>query len=244
MVNNESQEEYYRSQGYIGATEAMPNPDTNYREYPVMLYHPKHKDAVYGQEMTAPSGVKIGTNILIVTEPEQYPPKVANSPHEEEALRTEGYRRIGETDPDAFDKAERGTLLDNGSLLEDKIPQPFPMWVKAPGAAKAQIVNDAAEFERVMGEKWVDPNAPEEPEQAPEPQIDADELAAFRAWKAGQLPNVGEVVTLNGAPHRVVAEAPSEVERLRSQLAEAGISYDKRWGEKRLRAALESAKAA
>ena len=236
-VTNSEQEEYHRAQGYVGATEPFPEVGTHYSDYPVMLYHPDYKPAVFDK-----------TDILKRLEQEQFPPRIAASPDDEERLEADGYKRRGHADAPSFDKAytapgmpgDEWPKLINGVLVEDPDAAPplppdvFPMWVH-PEQGEGRVVNDSVEYAKVMGKPYPGTAKAETASVAAvavaEPE--ADEMAEFRAWKAAQA--------AQKAPPEQAAQDQDEAAKLRGELDSLGAAYDKRWGKARLQKALDEA---
>lgn len=106
--------------------------EVQFCEYPVTLTHPDYQPACWDEK-----------NILLKTEHERFPPKIANDEGEEKALAEKGYRRVGEPDGAAFERAVR--RLAGEPVLYT--PDAFPMYV----AEKEKIVQSAEEYEKLMG---------------------------------------------------------------------------------------------
>lgn len=161
-VKDQHGEAYYRSRGYLAHDEA-PAPPAEYAEYPVMLAHPDHVEAIADDFTIEKASNGEVTRHRIPGSPEKFPPMVANSQEDEAALGKKGYHRAGKDDPDAIrtakavpykpgQKAEEYPKMVAGEIVEDPAtqiggPQQYPKWVLN------QIVNSRAEEERLTGSK-------------------------------------------------------------------------------------------
>jgi|SRR6202021_1892353 len=160
-VETADQEALYRSKGYFMPSESPP-PPPEWSEYPVMLVHPDHVDAVPDETVPIKTDQGIVFN-KIPGRPEKFPPRAANNPTEEKALEQNGYKRAGVADPDAvrtahaapfdpsavtqeFPKWVNGTLIDPGAASRNGV-QEYPKWVGD------KIVNSAAEEAKLLGLK-------------------------------------------------------------------------------------------
>lgn len=100
-VHNLDAEEYHRSLGYMLPGEA-PHV-APFSEYPLMLSHPDHEDAVpeeTGAEKQQDGSIK--TFVKVHARPEKFPHAIVQSEVEEQQWLAKGYRRVGEYDPDAI----------------------------------------------------------------------------------------------------------------------------------------------
>ena len=160
-VKDPTTEAYYRSRGYLIPGE-VPPPPAEYSEYPVMLVHPDHVDAI-PDDFTiekAENGEIIRHRIPGT--PEKFPPKAANSKAEEKKLGQEGYKRAGHDNPDAirtakanphrpgqepkeYPKVVNGHVVDPGAGHGG--PAEYPKWVGD------KLVNNRAEEEALTGKK-------------------------------------------------------------------------------------------
>lgn len=105
-VNNADQEGFYRAKGYLGVGEAPPAP-VAYAEYPVMLSHPEHQDAVpdsYDIIGRKENGQLETRHVQGV--PEKFPPMMAKTPQDEKMWVEKGYMRIGKSDGAAIQRAK------------------------------------------------------------------------------------------------------------------------------------------
>lgn len=141
-VNNEQQEAFHRAKGYLAKGEAPPQP-VDYAEYPVMLSHPQHEDAIPDDfdVKKGPGGEVISTRIP--GKPETHPPVMAKSPEEEKAWAVKGYKRVGVADGLASQKAKASPFNPNfkaeeyPKMVDGKIVDPagsmlhnrYPMYV-------------------------------------------------------------------------------------------------------------------
>lgn len=151
-VNNPEQEAFYRAKGYLAPGEPMPK-SADYAEYPVMLSHPGHVDAIPDD-----FDIKKDTNGAIIStripgSPEKFPPQMAKDEAGEKVLEAKGYKRIGKADADASERAQ-ASPFDPGfdpkefpKMVDGKIVDPhntmahdrYPMWIGN------VLVNDADE---------------------------------------------------------------------------------------------------
>lgn len=163
-VKDPTNEAYYRAQGYIVPGE-VPPPPAEYAEYPVMLVHPGHVEAVpetFDVEKTGDGQI---IRHRVPGFPEKFPPMQANDASEEAKLAKKGYGRPGQDNPEAirrskasphvagrvakeFPKMVDGHVEDPDAQLGGPIQ--YPKWVGD------QLVNSRAEEEALTG-KTVDP---------------------------------------------------------------------------------------
>lgn len=161
VVKDPNTEAYYRAQGYIVPGE-VPTPPAEYAEYPVMLVHPDHVDAVpddYAIEK-AENGEIIRHKIP--GSPEKFAPKQANTAAEEKALGKLGYARAGQDDPEAIRRSKASPHVPGRQtkefpkMVEGKVVDPdaqqggpiqYPKWVGD------KLVNSRAEEEAITGKK-------------------------------------------------------------------------------------------
>lgn len=175
-VKDPTTEAYYRARGYLFVGE-VPPPPVEYKEYPVMLIHPDHVDAV-PDDWTVEKG-EHGEVIRhrIPGTPEKFPPRQANDEAEEAAWNAKGYVRGGQDNPDAIRTAKASPYVPNrvhkeypkivdGVVVDpdadDGGPIQYPKWVKPPGAKDAVIVNSLEEEINITG---VVPELPAEGEE-------------------------------------------------------------------------------
>lgn len=198
-VNAPHQEEEYRAKGYhvYGETVSTMTP---YQEYPKMLVHPEHKDAIPDEHLARREGHTIITN-TIPGSPEVYPAVFVKDAKEEEAWKAKGYGSPVKGDPEAFISAQAAPKHDsrpgiieypkwvNGELAKDEtdeariLAKVQPVGIVSVGEAlKAAIPEDATKAERSakMKAAWVTRKAKAEARKAKalERQQKADELLA------------------------------------------------------------------
>lgn len=243
MVDDPDMEELVRSRGYLAIGEAPRV--TDYHEYPLMLQHPDHVDAV-----PATTGGEMRDGVLVTYPvapiPEKYPNKVVNSPKEEQEWIEKGWQRPGKADDLAFERQKSAPGMPgsewpkwvNGVLMQDpdtKAPGPeqYPMYIRLPSGQEV-IAKDRADHERLCGPlddakpatKAVESAAPDAAEWA--------EFQAFKAWKAAQATPVAE-------PEADKETEPTwSVDALRARAKELGIDVDMRWGARRLQRAIDA----
>lgn len=161
VVKDPTTEEFYRARGYIVPGE-VPPPPAEYAEYPVMLVHPAHVDAV-PDDFTVekgPNGEIIRHRIPGI--PEKFPPQQADNPEQEVALGKQGYARAGQDNPDAIRTAKASPykpgqkIEEFPKMVDGKIVDPneqvggpiqYPKWVGD------RIVNSRAEEEALTGKQ-------------------------------------------------------------------------------------------
>lgn len=168
-VETPDQEEEYRARGYVCRGEGRPASVVGFHEYPVMLAHPDHVDAV--QEQKVPRKEENGGIVFdtIPGSPEKYPPRPAANPQEEAALIKQGYARPGISDPRAMETARAAPYVpgrehkeyprwENGALLQD--PKAVPASNEYPKWVGQQIVNSREEELALTGGVPVVPSEP------------------------------------------------------------------------------------
>lgn len=158
-VRDPNTETYYRARGYIVPGE-VPAPPAEYAEYPVMLVHPGHVDAV-----PVDWHIEKGDNGEIIRhriegKPEVYPPRQANDEFEERDLEKKGYARVGHDDPEAIRRSAASPYVAGrktqefpkmvGGVIEDPDAQTggpiqYPKWIGD------KLVNSRAEEEALTG---------------------------------------------------------------------------------------------
>lgn len=158
-VKDPTTESYYRSRGYLVPGE-VPPPPAEYSEYPVMLAHPDHVDAV-PDDFT----IEKGENNEIIRHripgsPEKFPPMIATSKADEKKLGAKGYKRAGADNPDAIRRAKASPYkpgqeaqefpkMVDGHVVNPNAnrggPAEYPKWVGD------KIVNSRAEEEKLTG---------------------------------------------------------------------------------------------
>lgn len=162
-VKDPETEAYYRSRGYLFDGE-VPAPPAEYAEYPVMLSHPDHVDAVPDDFIVEKTD---GGEILkhrVPGKPEVLPARQANNPAEEKDLIAKGYRRAGADDAEAirtakaspykagrkkqeFPKMVAGKVVDPGAPIGGPVEYPKyvgDILVKTRGEEDALLAKAAA----------------------------------------------------------------------------------------------------
>lgn len=179
-VKDPETETYYRARGYLFHGE-VPPPPAEYSEYPVMLVHPNHKDAVPDDWAVerGEGGQILRTRIPGVSE--VFPPRQVSTAAEEADWGKKGYARAGHDDPDAirtqnaspyvpgrvieeFPKVENGVVVDPNAPHVGPIE--YPKWVGD------KLVNNRAEENALKG--IVAPPAPAAPVRQPSAAALAD----------------------------------------------------------------------
>lgn len=98
--------------------------DATYSEYPITLVHPHFSPskpiAVPGSQIYDQQG-RVTYQDFKGT-PQRYPPVTANSVHEEERLKADGYERAGKVDPSAW------VMAHSDAPSIDYVPQKYPLW--------------------------------------------------------------------------------------------------------------------
>lgn len=102
FVENDQQEDRARAKGYLDHGEA-PAAIAEGTEYPLMMVHPEHVDAVPDEKV--PHSVDGGpvTFVTVPGKPERYPHRTVATAAEELAWRAKGYDRPGVCDPAAVE---------------------------------------------------------------------------------------------------------------------------------------------
>ena len=141
-VNNPDQEAFYRAKGYLAHGEKPPI-SAEYREYPLMLSHPDHADAIPEQRMMFKGLDGKPVEQITPGSPEKFPHAIVNSKAEEAPWLARGYRRIGKSDADAVERAVASPFNP------DFTPQEFPKMVDG------KIVDPFNEVKFQEYPKWV-----------------------------------------------------------------------------------------
>lgn len=143
FVENADQEEHARMRGYLDPGEAPPA-IAHGAEYPLMMVHPDHVDAIPDEKV--PHSVDGGpvTIVVIPGKPEKYPHVTVQDADQEAAWRAKGYDRPGVCDPAAVQTARANPhgignkggewpKIINGVLTQDPNAKPvenqYPMWI-------------------------------------------------------------------------------------------------------------------
>lgn len=201
----------------------------NFQEYPKWLNHPGYRPAVisddYGsgpRPVNAPPG-----------RPAQLPPVMVHNPDQEAYYRAQGYEGAS-GGAKAFEAATVAPLppgyrhqeyprYQNGVVEPDPdAPAPpdneYPKWVYPEGRAPLIVKNAAQEAEIMRGSERHEPLKRADPSA-----VETECIAAIMA-AAGER------------------EAPPDARAaLCARAAELGLRIDRRWGEKKLRHAIERA---
>lgn len=154
-VKDAETEAYYRSRGYLMHGES-PTPPAAYSEYPVMLSHPDHKDAVPDDYVTELGEHNQIIRHLIKGTAEVLPPRSAANPAEEAIWASKGYVRVGSDNPDAIRTAAAAPY------------NPHAMHVEFPKLVDGQVIDPNAhvsgplEYPKWIGDKLVNSRAEEE----------------------------------------------------------------------------------
>lgn len=141
-VNNPDQEAQHRAKGYALYGESTMNAIA-FREYPLMMNHPKYKPGVPMMAATLNGANQVITPEIPAIAPE-FPPMIVNNEDEESAAAEKGYARPGRSDPDAahaaisspYDptrvKSEYPKMVDGRMVEDPSTPsgvQEYPKWV-------------------------------------------------------------------------------------------------------------------
>lgn len=153
-VKDQQTEDYYRSRGYLMHGET-PAPPADYSEYPVMLSHPDHQDAVADDYVTELGEHKQIIRHLIKGTPEVMPPRSAANPDEESAWGAKGYRRVGSDNPDAIRTAKASPFNPNAVHAE------FPKVVAGKVIDPTAPVSGPQEYPKWIGDRLVNSRAEE-----------------------------------------------------------------------------------
>lgn len=141
-VNNPDQEGFYRAKGYLAHGEKPPV-SAEYREYPLMLSHPEHVDAVPEQRIMFKGADGKPVEQIVPGTPERFPHAIVKSKADEQSWLAKGYRRLGKPDPDAAERAQASPFNP------DFVPQEFPKMVDG------KIVDPFNEVKFQEYPKWV-----------------------------------------------------------------------------------------
>jgi hypothetical protein len=159
------EEDFYRAKGYLVDGEKAAAV-VGYTEYPKMLVHPEHVDAVPDQ-LHAHKETSDGPTVMTVVKgvPEKFPHAIVNSREEETAWNIKGYEMPRLPDPQAVERSRANPYdpdrkisdypkMVNGVLIQDpKINtsgiQEFPKWIGD------KLVNSAEEEIELLGNHGV-----------------------------------------------------------------------------------------
>lgn len=196
-------EQEQRSKGYLMIGEAPPaRPE--YAEYPMMLVHPEHVDAIPDETIA-----KRETNgELVVTrlpgKPEKFPPVTAKDAQERKLWEAKGYHVPVRLDPKAFDRAHAAPKPKTLPVTPDE----YPKWVRG------VVVKNRMEEDILLGNAV--PEVPQEP-LSEEDELRAKiaaleaENAALKA-KPAKKKHAGQSEKMKAywAKRRAEKQAPSE----------------------------------
>jgi hypothetical protein len=160
-VKDPHTEAYYRARGYIIPGE-VPPPPAEYAEYPVMLVHPEHVDAIPDDWHIEKGDNGEIIRHKILGKPEVFPPRQANTEAEEESLGQKGYKRAGQDNPDAIRSAHASPYVPgrktqeypkmvNGEIEDPEAPSGGP--IQYPKWIGDKLVHSRAEEEALTGKK-------------------------------------------------------------------------------------------
>ena len=196
LVENPDQEEEARARGYLAAGEA-PAPPVDFEEYPLMMAHPDHRDAIPDEIIPQRMPDNSIQTTVVPGSTEQFPHVAARDEEHEAELAAKGYQRMGRSDPAAVETAAASPYVPgrtksdypkwvDGVLIQDPAkpasgPAQYPKWI----AAYQQEVGSAKEEAELLG---IAP--PEEPvvEVSKNPEIEQmraelAELKAALSWR-------------------------------------------------------------
>src|SRR5208283_4363649 len=122
LVHDPDQEEEARSRGYLAAGEAPPAP-IDFEEYPLMMGHPHHKDAIPDEIIPQRMADNTIQTTVVPGRPEEYPDVIASDQAQEDAFAFRGYQRMGRSDPAAVE-ADAASPYVPGRVKSD-----YPKWV-------------------------------------------------------------------------------------------------------------------
>lgn len=256
-VHSSAQEAQYRAQGYLRHGEHAEVSVSEYSRYPLMMRHPDRVDAV----AESSEAHQVDGQVIISRRPGmpgKFPDVTVNDEDEEDAWRDKGYEVQGNPSEEAFEHTVRshGEAGDewpkwiDGELVQDPDAPAddsnyYPLWVHFDDGSDSVLVKDHAEHSRVLSAHGMPPvedrgsskNEPvkHKPYVEPTPTVDADELAAFRAWKAAQKEETFRPMAES------LAALITDRDKLVADAEELGIRVDRRWGDERLRAEIEQA---
>lgn len=154
-VKDATTEAYYRSRGYLMPGE-VPPPPAEYSEYPVMMIHPDHVDAVLDSFTIEKAENGEIIRHRIPGTPEKFPHRVAHSAAEEKKYAADGYARPGQSDPDAMRSAKASPYKGKRKVQE------YPKMVDGKVVATDRPVEDPNEYPKWVGDKIVKSRAEEE----------------------------------------------------------------------------------
>jgi len=239
-VKTQKDEDYHRAMGYMGQQES--HVFAAYSEYPKMMVHPDHVDAIPDEIDAKKEENGSITRIVKPGRPEVHPHAFVNSEEEEEAYRAKGYELPGVFDPKtAADlrvnhiegyEAEQYPALIDGNVVNPNAaaggPDEYPKYVNG------TIVNSYAEEMALKG--------PEDPEAVA--KRDADAKAARRAELLAELEALDGAAPIDAAALAAdIGEAtkPGDRETLLAEAKAKGIKVHHKWSLDKLQEALKAA---
>jgi hypothetical protein len=254
-VHSADQEAAVRARGYLRHGEAMPKV-AEFSEYPKMMRHPQHVDAVPPSQGAQMVDGRL-TTFPIPGVPEILPDVVVHNVVEQEEWEAKGYEAAGVEDPLAFERAtvspgkpgEEWPKWVDGVLEKDPDAPPdmtgqYPKWLHFDGGDSVLVQDEAAEarIRAIRGDKEPKPERQPDPPYVPLAKRD-DEYEEFLAWRAARAAKEPLATVLIPPPPRI---SPEDEERatLITLAEETGVEIDKRWGLKRLREAVLGERAA
>ncbi len=144
FVNNADQEDMARAQGYLQHGEAMPAMKEG-TEYPLMLVHPKHEDAIPDDKVPHKVGNGPVSIVIVPGKPEKFPHVTVHDEAQEKIWTAKGWDRPGVCDPQAVEDSrampydpnrppgQEWPKIINGVLTQDPDAVPeaksYPMWI-------------------------------------------------------------------------------------------------------------------
>lgn len=247
-VHSSDQEEQQRARGYVRYGETMEKV-AEFSEYPKMMSHPDHVDAV-----PSSSGARMEGNQIIQYSvpgiPEKFPDVMVRDAREQETWEEKGYVAPDTFDELAFEKATLapGTPGDewpkwvDGVLVQDPDApvddsSQYPKWLYFDDGGEV-LVNDAAAEKRAVEARGSTKHEPVKP--PPKPYVPPAPLPApaqnaeydeFLAWKAARETKAAP------AP---ATEPDVERKQLLAEAKRRGIKVHHFWKIERLRDALHS----
>ncbi len=171
-----------------------------FNEYPKMVHHPNHVDAVAASQGARLEDGKLVTFAIPGTA-EKFPAVSVRDAAEEKAWAAKGYHAAARSDPVAFDRAiaapgkpgEEWPKWVDGVLTQDPeapadLSREYPKWVHF-ASGDSVLVNDPAHEARVLAGRPSETTRPERPSPKPylplpAPVVEDAEYQEFLAWKA------------------------------------------------------------
>ena len=157
-------------------------PVTEHAEYPLHMAHPGFRPGVVGPEVKSPHGFTYN----LPGEAIRFPPVLVNSADQEAYHTSQGYQRIGKSDPAAFARA----VALAAPQAETYVPVEYPKWVNG------QIANSAEEEAEIRGALATHASTASSEPESGEPRADAE----------GNTPIVPEMTPAEAENVRLKAE--------------------------------------